>query len=131
MAFAKSILSLIIATQLLVASLGFTLNSHYCMGRLMDTALIKSARSCLGMEEMEMDIKMDCCEDTSEIIKTDDTSLTKIQESPQPVVTVVWVHVFWVLVKETLITNNSITNNQLRLPPLIRDIPILIQSFRI
>ena len=130
MKWVKTILSSFLAIQVLFVSMGFTINQHYCMDRLMDTAFNTHAESCMGMEMGDLEMEMECCEDTSNDVETDDTFLTKVQDNPQPVFALVEV-ILWEISNESLVTNNPVTNNYTRPPPLIRDIPILVQSFRI
>ena len=110
--------------------MGFTMHSHYCMDRLMDSALFGEAETCMGEYAMDMDMEMECCEDLEEAIETDETSMVKVLEMPNVsnalIATILWV------VNDQFPTNNfQLGNSYVDPPPLIRDIPVEVQSFRI
>jgi len=98
------------------------------MGRLMDSAMFEKAASCMG--EYSMDLEMDCCEDVEENIETDETSMSKIQVLPKVSYALITT-ILWVVNDASPANNLQFGESYLHPPPLIRDIPVEVQSFRI
>jgi len=61
------------ALFLVASTISWTVEQHYCMGRLMDTAIFASAVPCGGMQISDVATslkqKMPCCDDEITIIK--------------------------------------------------------------
>lgn len=77
----KKIVNFILAINLLVATTGFTLHKHYCMGRVQSVAINESANPC---GQSEMDDPMPCCEDVSEELKVDEITQVSFDFDSQP-----------------------------------------------
>lgn len=70
----KKIVHIIIASLILISTLGLTINLHYCHDQLIDIAFLAPANSCCDINEAEANqIQDDCpgCEDES--ISTEST----------------------------------------------------------
>ncbi len=87
--FYKSI-HILLATAIFFSSIGYTLNSHYCKGELINTAIFSKAKPCdkgkVDFDKLGIDIsqlqpcclkaleekhKSNCCEDVAEYSKLD------------------------------------------------------------
>lgn len=63
---------------ILASTTSWTVEKHYCMGRIMDVAINHEAQDC-GMQLMNTDenLKMDCCSDEIAVIQgQDDLKIT-------------------------------------------------------
>ena len=63
--------SVVLALSVLLSTISFTIDKHYCGDTLIDTAFFKKAKSC-GMEignDQKSSIKKSCCKDVVEIVK--------------------------------------------------------------
>ncbi|MEZ4801998.1 MAG: hypothetical protein R2797_04435 [Gelidibacter sp.] len=67
--------SLLIAFLVLMSTVSFTIEKHFCGDTLIDVAVFTEAQKCV-MEAFEMEqasvTKMDCCKDELELIKGQD-----------------------------------------------------------
>ena len=67
--------SLLMALLVLISTVSFTVEKHYCGDVLVDVSLFSEAQKC-GMEALEMQMssitKKSCCKDTVDIVKGQD-----------------------------------------------------------
>jgi hypothetical protein len=63
-----------LAVLVMVGTMGFTVNKHYCMGQLKAIALNEKAESCLPLtSEQDMkDMMKHCCDDESKEYRVED-----------------------------------------------------------
>ncbi|WP_245871588.1 HYC_CC_PP family protein [Sediminicola luteus] len=66
----KNIATFLMTLLVLVSTVSFTVDKHYCLGRVIDTALFAHAEGC-GME-MEANDKEGCCKNTQEVVEGQD-----------------------------------------------------------
>jgi hypothetical protein len=65
------IFSVVLSLLVLLSTLSFSIDKHYCGNTLIDTAIFKKAKTC-GMEmdsSQKTSLKKSCCKDVVEIIK--------------------------------------------------------------
>jgi hypothetical protein len=65
------IFSVVLSLLVLLSTLSFSIDKHFCGDTLIDTAIFKKAKTC-GMEmdsSQETSLKKSCCKDVVEIIK--------------------------------------------------------------
>lgn len=63
----RNISALIMAIVVLLSTMSFTVNMHYCNGKLVDTAIFQKAQTC-GMEmDKQSSMKKKCCCEDKEI----------------------------------------------------------------
>ena len=65
------IFSVVLSLLVLLSTLSFSIDKHFCGNTLIDTAFFKKAKTC-GMEidsSQETSLKKSCCKDVVEIIK--------------------------------------------------------------
>ena len=75
------IANVLLSITLLIATTGFTLNKHYCMGRLKAVAINETASPC---GEKGTKDPMPCCEDVSQHLKVDEITKTAFDFDSQP-----------------------------------------------
>nr|WP_299387746.1 hypothetical protein [Allomuricauda sp.] len=121
--------------MVLLSTISWTVEKHFCMGRIMDVALFAGTEGC-GMDDALLtmgDQKMDkhCCDDESFTVSgQDDLKLTKPDlELEQQWFVVAFVQSYldlWVPLEELPIPNETYP------PPLLtRDVQVLDQVFLI
>jgi len=133
----KKIFSVILSLVILVTSMGFTVSSHICGGKKVKTELSIGATdvSC-GMEKntnnctSNKQMKSNCCKDEYQLIQNDEDfsqQITHFDFSPDFLIAFItsYVELF-----ENETTEIDFFANHSP-PPLIKDIPVLIQSFLI
>ena len=76
----KKIANVFLAVTLLTATTGFTLNKHYCMGRLKSVAVNVHADHCYEGEKEQMP----CCEDVSEEFRLEEVMSSTFDFDSQP-----------------------------------------------
>ena len=133
----NKIFSVILSFVILITSMGFTVSSHICGGKRVKTelGLISTDVSC-GMEKDENNcakgtqMRSNCCQDQFNLIQMDEDytqQLTNFQFSTDFLIAFVTSYI-------ELFENET---NEIDFfadhspPPLIKDIPVLIQSFLI
>tara|TARA_R110002126_G_scaffold68457_1_gene173410 strand:- start:531 stop:911 length:381 start_codon:yes stop_codon:yes gene_type:complete len=125
------------ALLVLLSTVSFTVESHYCGDILVDSSLFGHVETC-GMEvqqkpsSSECNItKKDCCSDEQITIKGQETlktSFDKIEKSQQ-IFVAVFIHTYINLFFEPQTDFNSFKNYS---PPLlVRDIQVIDQTFLI
>ena len=133
----KKIFSIILSLVILVTSMGFTVSSHICGGKRVKTeiGLIESDVSC-GMERAENNcaegeqMKSNCCQDDILMVQMDEDYSQKVTNAN---FSSDFVFVFVAVLCDVLpsTTVQKIFYNDYSPPPLIKDIPVLVQSFLI
>lgn len=134
----KKIFSVILSLVILFISMGFTVSSHKCGGKRVKTVLnIGITDVSCGMENTsnkkcadKNQMKSNCCQDEFQAIQLND-NYTKITsfEHFSPSFTIAFVAILVDLLPNVKIPH-LFFKNYLR-PPLVKDIPILVQSFLI
>lgn len=133
----KKIFSVILSLVFLVTSMGFTISTHICGGKKVKTVLsIGNADVSCGMEKAQnncasgQQMKSNCCQDEFQLIQNDEDykqPLTNFDFAPDFLIAFVtsYVELFGnETTKIDFFTDHSP-------PPLVRDIPVLVQSFLI
>lgn len=125
------------APIVLLSTISFTVDSHYCGDILVDSSLFGQAKAC-GMEvqqqspSSECDItKKDCCSDEQVIIEGQDTLKTSFDklEKDQQLFVATFIHTYINLFFKPQSDLNSYKDYTP--PPLVKDIHILDQTFLI
>ncbi|WP_179020703.1 HYC_CC_PP family protein [Winogradskyella forsetii] len=126
-----------LALIVLLSTVSFTVDSHYCGDTLVDSSLFGHAETC-GMEvqqqldSSECDIsKKDCCSDEQVIVEGQDTLKTSFDklDKDQQLFVAAFIHTYINLFFESQEDLNSYRNYTP--PPLVRDIQVLDQTFLI
>ena len=129
--------SVCLALIVLLSTVSFTIDSHYCGDILVDTSLFGKVETC-GMEEQktssstDCDItKKDCCSDEQIIVEGQDTlkiTFDKLEKEQQIfVASFIYSYI-------NLFTSSESKDTAFKdysPPPLIRDVQILDQTFLI
>jgi len=133
----KKIFSAILSLVVLVTSLGFTVSSHTCGGRKVKTVIsIGNADVSCGMEKKkskcatEPQMKKNCCHDDFQLIQNNEDytqQLTDFDFSTDFLVVFITSSIE-LFETETIEVDYFIDHSP---PPLIKDIPVFIQSFLI
>jgi len=135
------ILHITLAFLIFVSSAGFTLNSHFCQNTLQSVAIFLTPQNCHERaahcamnvtknccSKKKNSCSKDCCEDKSQFIKADidfapfvvsDFQIDLPSLFPSPIS----IHF------ETILRHKLIRFKNYIPPPLIRNIPVLFQSF--
>lgn len=141
------ILHITLAFLIFVSSTGFTLNSHFCQNTLQSVAIFLTPKNCheraashctMAMPKnccakkktsCEVSDDKDCCKDTSQFAKAD-IDFTPFTVSDFQINLPVFAHILPIsyTIKTTL-NDRLIRFKNYIPPPLIRNIPLLIQSF--
>lgn len=133
----KKIFSTILSLVILITSMGFTVSSHICGGKKVKTVLSvgaadvscgmeKNANNCASTKKM----KPNCCQDEFQLIQNDEDysqQLTNFDFSPDFLISFIVSYVE-LYDRETNEIDFFADNSP---APLIKDIPVLIQSFLI
>jgi hypothetical protein len=133
----KNIFLVILGLMILVTSMGFTLSSHICRGKRVKTivGVVTGDVSC-GMEKVENNcvtgeqMKSDCCQDEFQKIQNDnDYTQRQVKFDTFHDFAVIFIDVF-----NNLLPTSSIRTTfykEYSPPPIIRNIPVMVQSFLI
>ena len=125
------------ALLVLLSTVSFTVDSHYCGDTLVDSSLFGHVKTC-GMEvqqqsnSSECDIsKKDCCSDEQVIVEGQDTLKTSFEklDKDQQLFVAAFIHTYINLFFESQEDLNSFRDYTP--PPLVRDIQVLDQTFLI
>ncbi len=133
----KKVFSVILSLVILVTSMGFTVSSHICGGKRVKTefglttidvscGMEKKVSSCASEEQM----KPNCCKDEFQLIQIEEDytqQLTKINFSLDFFIAFATSYIE-LLHNETTEIDFFTDHSP---PPLIRNIPVLVQSFLI
>ena len=126
-----------LALIVLLSTVSFTVDSHYCGDTLVDSSLFGHVETC-GMEvqqqspSSECDIsKKDCCSDEQVIVEGQDTLKTSFDklDKDQQLFVAAFIHTYINLFFESQEDFNSYRDYTP--PPLVRDIQVLDQTFLI
>ncbi|RFN58943.1 HYC_CC_PP family protein [Marixanthomonas ophiurae] len=126
-----------LALIVLLSTVSFTVDSHYCGDTLVDSSLFGHVETC-GMEvqqqssSSECDIsKKDCCSDEQVIVEGQDTLKTSFDklDKDQQLFVAAFIHTYLNLFFESQEDLNSYRDYTP--PPLVRDIQVLDQTFLI
>ncbi|WKN44801.1 HYC_CC_PP family protein [Tunicatimonas pelagia] len=132
----------VLALLILISSVGFSVNMHFCMGELVSVSLFGEAEPC-AMAASEPSChasdtakisKMDCCQDSSFSVKSEAEAATSYTvEIPRSALTSLVLLPFLPL--DFLLPTTSILTDYPYLaykPPLLsQDVPVLVQSLLI
>ncbi len=129
--------SFCLALIVLLSTVSFTVDSHYCGDVLIDSSLFGHVETC-GMEVQQQSSssecntsKKECCSDEQVIVEGQDTlkiSFDKLDKDQQLFVAA-FVHTYILLFVEPQTDLNSYKDYSP--PPLVRDIQVLDQTFLI
>lgn len=126
----KKIAHLFMALLLVVATMGVTMDKHYCMGRVQDVAYFQESKSCADLLGMEDVCPPGCCKDTHDEFKVDDLSATAFSFDLDTDFHLLHAFTYFLLDADVLTIPTRQVAYQNYKPPLIeQDIPVLIQSF--
>ena len=133
----KQIFSVILSLVVLVTSMGFTVSSHECGGRVVKTVIsVTNADVSCGMESKKSNcatqpkVKKSCCKDNYLLIQGDQDYAQQVQAVDFSVDYLSAFVIAYVELIQTETTQDDFFTDHSP-PPLIKDIPILIQSFLI
>lgn len=138
----KKVVSISLALLMLVSSVGFSMNTHFCGGEAVETSfsiglhnpdcgMPDMDRECESIPSKEKQIKQKpCCENQHQLLQLDenaDVQITSIEV--HPVFLVAFIHSF---VQPVLFADQSLIHNTYYSPPIPdRDIQVLFQTFLI
>jgi hypothetical protein len=131
------ILALSMSVMVLLSTMSFTVDMHYCGNNLVDVALFKEAKTC-GMEQMqpteECGDKMEkksCCTDKQIVVEgEDDLKISVVNLSfEQQVFLISYTYAYYNLFESTEATTTSYLGHP---PPLLdKDYQVLYETFLI
>lgn len=131
----KKIVSILLSTLLLLSSAGVTYGQHYCGGKVVADALMIGEKhlSCGGYATAN-DNKMEkpgCCENVyHQVITDDDFSSSSFELSLNKTFVAAFVSAF-VLQEAIDDSLKTISFTEYVPPPLLKDIPVIYQTFLI
>ena len=133
----KKIFSVILSLVILFSTMGFTVSTHMCGGkRVKSKLMIGNADVSCGMEKKETPcskqttMKSNCCQNEYQTFSIEDDYTQQLVKTDLNFDFVISFISTWVNLFDSLTTQNDIFRDHSP-PPLIRNIPILIQSFLI
>ena len=127
------IFSTFLAVLVLVSTLSFTVEKHFCGGHLVDSAIFSNAKKCGGMDAEELDyVKKPCCEDTVDIIEgQDELTVKDFQELNKDTYIALVSYVYgYTCLFETL-AKPKVPHKNYKPPLIIEDIQVLDETFLI
>ncbi len=128
------IASLCLALLLLASTTSWTVEQHYCMGRLMDTAFFTTAEDCgMGLADNASDEKeiMPCCDDEVSVIDGQDNLKISLDDLSLGEHLFISVYTYTYLNLFEGLEEHIVPFNQYPPPILIADIQLLDQVFLI
>lgn len=133
----KKLFSYILILVVMISTTGFTLSSHYCGGKKVksEISFSKHELSC-GMVETPVScsnkttLKSNCCKNTYQNIVVEDNYTATIISTVAPI-TWATLMVTFIFHFELEFQIEKIFIKDYSPPPLVKDIPVLIQSFLI
>jgi hypothetical protein len=138
MKFIRPITSVFLASLVLIASIGVTVNLHLCAGRIQSIALFVKAQSCMDVQESchgtgYHSKKNGCCEEESIVVNVKDTTAeVKVATSITPsfnLIAVILPVLYSIIDTGSTVATPRYAHYK---PPLIqRDITVFVQSFLI
>lgn len=138
MTLARSIASILLASLVLIASIGVTLNLHLCAGQVQSIALFVKAQPCKDVQNPchgteHHSKKNGCCEEQSIVVKGKETTAeikaaTSINHSFNLIAVILPV-LYSIIDTDSAVATPRYAHYK---PPLIeRDITVFVQSFLI
>lgn len=138
---ALRILNIVLALLVFISSTGFTVNSHFCKDRLKDSRIFVKAKDCYEKQRAEkktarschvkkQSCDNNCCKNTSEYFKLEQDQQLSIFKL-KPFTQTVFIAVLWIL----YYPDHQVYNARLfkffnfKPPPIVYDIPVLLQTF--
>jgi len=131
--------SILMALIVLLSTMSFTVDMHYCGDNLVDFSLYDKVDTCMMKAEITktsnscevMEMEMDCCTDIEVVVEgQDDLKISFDQLTfDQQLFIASFVHSYINLFEG--LEENSIPYRDYSPPPLIRDVQILDQTFLI
>lgn len=129
----KKVLSVILSFVILITSMGFTVSSHICGGKRINTTVnIEPTNVSCGMKlnNVTKEIKPNCCEDQFQTVWLNENYTVQLQKVNLSIdFTIEPIQTLINLLPKNL-TQKILYKNYLP-PPLIKDIPVMVQSFLI
>ncbi|MBA6153282.1 hypothetical protein H3Z82_11140 [Gelidibacter gilvus] len=118
------------AWLVLLSTITFTLEKHFCGDVLIDTAIFSKAESCCNLEVLAMAEKKSCCKEEVEVIRGQDSLKKAIFEdlhNDQQIVLVTFYYSYYNLFEGLPV--QFIPHKNYSPPLLVTDIQILDQVF--
>ena len=131
MSIIRKISAILMAMFVLLTTAGFSLNKHHCTITKETITSVNHVKGCCGTAD-ESDCPKGCCEDETEYVQLNsEISLpaTALTITPDQFVAIIQYSVLCGLLDQDVKTSNKYLNY--RPPLLLRDIPVLVQSFLI
>lgn len=134
MNFIRTITSLFLASLVLIASIGVTINSHWCMGEVKSVAFFVKANPCKACGESHHERKNGCCEEKSVVLKGKVSAAQVVKSTVQinpsfNLIGVILPVLYLAIDADSAVTSSHLAHYK---PPLIEhDITLLVQSFLI
>lgn len=115
------------ALLVLASTVSWTVDKHICMGRVMDISLFAHADDC----GMDMDMEKSCCDDESFTVQGQEDLKISFEkfDLDQQVFLVSFVRTYFQVFE--IDPEESSSFSEYNPPPLIRDVQVLDQTFRI
>ena len=133
----NKLLSVILSFVILITSMGFTVSSHICGGKKVKTTLsVGAADVSCGMEKnvnscaTKKQMKPNCCQDEIQLIQNDEDYTQQITDFDFSTDFLLAFVTSYVELFESETSEIDFFADHSP-PPLIKDIPVLIQSFLI
>jgi len=129
----KNIVHISLAVLLLVATMGMSINKHYCMGQLKSVAIYMDAPNCFDLAGEKGKSSMGCCETTSDFFQVDDDRQSvSYQFDIEADYTLLYAYGEYESGKMALLSSRVPQKNQYYKPPIPeQDVLIKVQSFLI
>ena len=138
MKFIRPIMSVFLASLVLIASIGVTVNLHLCAGQIQSAALFVKAQPCKDVQKPchgteHHSKKQGCCEEKSIVVKGKETTAeVKVATSISPsfnLIAVILPVLYSIINTDSVVATPRYAHYK---PPLIqRDITVFVQSFLI
>lgn len=134
----RQITSIAMALIVLLSTMSFTVDMHYCGEHLVDFSVFTPAESC-GMEAMMSTtttddcsvMKMDCCTDVEIVMEGQDDLKISFDQLTFEQQTFITAFVYSYIDLFEGVDENNIPFKKYAPPPLIRDVQVLDQTFLI
>ncbi len=126
------ILAVTLSVLVLISTLTFTVEKHYCGNHLVDTAILSSAKKCGGMDAEDITYtSKPCCKDTVDVVEGQD-ELTKNEARTFDLETITlfsFVYTFEELFKS--LEKPLIPHKNYAPPNIVKDIHVLDETYLI
>jgi len=131
--FTHKIFSIALSFLVLLSTLSFTVEKHFCGDNLVDTAVFSEAKKCGGFDsEIETYVKKPCCKDTIDVVEGQDelnTSDFEDIDSTLKIALVAYKYAYSQLYES--LPKLVIPHKDYSPPNLIKDIQVLDETFLI